>query len=360
MAVLLALIPIGYSYVTTMLQPSNASFGVRTAEWVRDHGGAWLVSGAERLYYSLTAPDKGGPQLRSLPSVGTSVSLPETARPRTRLPYRPHNLRPVIRPALPQEGVWHATRRNAGPAPPVLVTTYRSDPSYPRMVAGVAWIDTSRTRLALYPGRYQPPSGGVRGPMEVPPALRSSLVATFNSGFKLQDARGGFVAGGHSYAPLTPGIATLVERRHGQLDVRAWQGAGQPPGDVVAARQNLPLIVDHGVRNPNLSDGPEWGATLGNAVRVWRSGVGIDRRGNLIYAAANDQTVRSLADLLIHAGAVRAMELDINSAWVSFITYGGSGARAPVKLLPDMNPSATRYLSPDDRDFFAVYARGGR
>lgn len=39
-----------------------------------------------------------------------------------------------------------------------------------------------------------------------------------------------------------------------------------------------PLISDAGPRlNPNLSDGPEWGATVGNAVRVWRSGLGIDR-----------------------------------------------------------------------------------
>ena len=66
--------------------------------------------------------------------------------------------------------------------------------------------------------------------------------------------------------------------------------------------------------------------TLGNAIRVWRSGVGIDRRGNLIYAAANDQTVGSLAAILIHAGAVRAMELDINTYWTSFITYRHPGA----------------------------------
>ncbi len=82
------------------------------------------------------------------------------------------------------------------------------------------------------------------------------------------------------------------------------------------ARQNLPLIVDGARPNPNLNDGPEWGATLGNAILVWRSGIGVDRHGNLIYAAAHDQTVRSLADILIHAGAVRAMELDINSYWI--------------------------------------------
>ena len=92
-------------------------------------------------------------------------------------------------------------------------------------------------------------------------------------------------------------------------------------------------------------------------MRVWRSGVGIDRHGNLIYAAADLQTVRTLAALLIHAGAVRAIELDINPEWPSFITYSSSGGLDPIKLVPNYQQSATRYLVPDDRDFFAVYAR---
>ena len=54
----------------------------------------------------------------------------------------------------------------------------------------------------------------------------------------------------------------------------------------------------------------------------------------------------------------RAMELDINSEWVTFNFYGGWGARLPTKLLPGMHREATRYLEPDDRDFFAVFARG--
>ena len=124
------------------------------------------------------------------------------------------------------------------------------------------------------------------------------------------------------------------------------------------ARQNLPLIVSGGRSpDPNLSDGPAWGATLGNAIRVWRSGVGIDRRGNLIYAAANDQTVGSLAAILIRAGAVRAMQLDINTYWVSFITYRHPGALGTANLLPNMDRSPQRYLTPEDRDFFGVYLR---
>jgi hypothetical protein len=51
------------------------------------------------------------------------------------------------------------------------------------------------------------------------------------------------------------------------------------------------------------------------------------------------------------------VELDINTYWVTLNTYARAGARDPGKLLPDMARPATRYLTPDDRDFFAVYLR---
>jgi hypothetical protein len=85
--------------------------------------------------------------------------------------------------------------------------------------------------------------------------------------------------------------------------------------------------------------------------------VGIDRHGNLIYAAANNMTVSSLAALLKRAGAVRAMELDINTYWTSFIHYRYPGARGAANLLASMDRSSQRYLTPDDRDFFGVYIR---
>ncbi len=156
---------------------------------------------------------------------------------------------------------------------------------------------------------------------------------------------------------MAEGAATFVRYANGRYDVVAWHGGPRVGPNIVFARQNLPLIVNGGRDNPNLNDGPEWGATLGNAIQVWRSGIGIDRHGNLIYAAANYQTVHSLADILRHAGAVRAMELDINSYWISFNTYAAPGAGDPSKLLGETERAAERYLTPDDRDFFAVYLR---
>ena len=193
--------------------------------------------------------------------------------------------------------------------------------------------------------------------MEVPPGLRARLIATFNSGFKLADSHGGWVQNGRTYAPLRAGQATFVRYADGHYDVVAWHGGASAPAGVLFARQNLPLLVEAGHDSPRLANGAEWGATLGNAVRVWRSGIGVDARGNLLYAAANDQTAGSLAHILERAGAVRAMELDINSYWISFNTYAAPGALQPGKLLAETERPASRYLEPDDRDFFAVFRR---
>jgi hypothetical protein len=348
-SLLLLVILIG-SFSLAMMQSSNVAFGVRAVEWLRENGAAWLVSDVENIYYSLNAPSKGGPALKRLPTVGGAAATKVRQD-------APAPITPAITPALPGEGQWRSTGPVVGGAAPVLVSTFRPDPNYPQLVAGVAWIDSSRTSLGLYPGRYEPPNAS--NPVgEVPGSLRSKLLATFNSGFRLEDSTGsGYYADGHTYAPLKDGQATLVAYRNGTVDVRAWSGGSNPGPDVVFARQNLPLILEGGRLNPNLSDSSLWGATLGNAIRVWRSAVGVDAHGNLMYAAANDQTADSLARLLQRAGAVRAMELDINYEWVSFNFFGTFGAGQPAKLLPGMDRAPTRYLTPDDRDFFAVFAR---
>jgi hypothetical protein len=352
-AALLALLPGFVSFASMLTQRSDSSLSIRAVEWLRDNGARGLVNRIESIYYSFNAPATGGPGLKALPGQTAAIRVS-----RHHHFYKPRNIRPILHPALPGEGVWHPTFIGGGSRPPVLITSYRPDPNYPQMVAGVAWINGSRTSTWLYPGVQEPavamPS---RGPEEVPLNMRSRLVATFNSAFKLQDSGGGFASGGHTYAAMKPGLATIERLSSGRMNIVGWSGGATVPANVVYARQNLPLIVDHGQLNPNLSDGPEWGATLGNAIRVWRSGVGVDRHGNLIYAAAPIQTVASLAEILRHAGAVRAMELDINTYWPSFITYKHPGAQDPANLLTDMDRSPSRYLTPDDRDFFAVYLK---
>ena len=239
-AAVLALIPAVFSYVGTIVEPSNSSLGVRSVEWLRDHGAAGLVSQVESIYYSLTAPSKGGPTLRALPQVGYGAAGRARAqRLRTqRLAatiYRPPRVAPLLHPALPGEGVWRPTRPEAGTSAPLLITTLRNQPEYPRVVVGLAWIDTKRTSVTLNPGRVEPSVSIPRGSMELPQAHRGGLLASFNSAFKLSDSHGGFVLHSHTYATMQDGQATLVGYSDGRVDVIDWQYGSQAPSSVAAS-----------------------------------------------------------------------------------------------------------------------------
>ena len=336
------------------VKPSSLPLGVRTVEWLRMNHFNWLVDNAEHVYYTWKAPAKGGPQLKTLPAVGVHAE----PKPHTKAsaPWPPR-IRPVFAQPLPGEGVWRSSGPPVAGRSPVLVTTFRTERDYPRIVAYAAWFDHTRTALAYYPGRYEPPNATLRGPMQIPFGERWRLLATFNSGFIYSDGLNGDAFDGHVNEPLRDGLATLVAYRSGRVDIVDWHGAAGPGRGIAFARQSLPLIIEHGRLSPALNDSAQWGFTLGNAVRVWRTGIGIDRRGNLIYAAADYQTVKTLARILRRAGAIRAMELDINPEWPTLITYRHRHGLLPTKVVPNYQQPITRYLVPDDRDFFAVYRR---
>jgi hypothetical protein len=357
LTMLVLLAPVAYSYATTMMQPSSLPLWPRSVEWLRAHHGNWLVDEVEHYYYSWQAPAPGGPQLTSLPRVGVGTAPTAPLKKRHKPAYTPPRIMPVFAHSLPGEGVWRGTGPKVRGRPPVLLTTFRTETLYPRIVAYVAWFDHTRTSVAWYPGRYEPPHAPVRGPMSVPIDQRWRLLATFNGGFIYSDGSNGSSIGGTSYEPLKRGLATLIAYSDGRVDVKSWTGGPVAGPQIAFARQSLPLIIDHGRLSPALNDSSQWGYTLGNAVRVWRTGAGIDRHGNLIYAAADYQTVTTLAKILQRAGAVRAMELDINPEWPTLITYTHHGGLGPVKIVPNYQQPVTRYLVPDDRDFFAVYRR---
>ncbi len=356
-AALALLVPVISSYTAFMLKPSSLPFGVRTVEWIRQNHGNWLVDEIEHVWYSLHAPEEGGPQLKSLPSVGLSPQATPSQSPNPPAAPWPAPIKPVFPHPLPGEGIWKRTGPLVDGAPPVLLTTFRSELAYPQIVAYVAWFDQTRTALAWYPGRYEPPNAPIRGPMMVPNDQRWRLLATFNGAFTYAAGLNGSSVNGQTCEPLRDGLATLIGYRDGRLDITSWTGGPNAGADVAFARQSLRLIINNGQLNPALDTSDTWGYTLGGAVRVWRTGVGIDARGNVIYAAANDQTVITLARILQRAGAVRAMQFDINPEWPTLITYSHRGGLGVTKVLPNYQQPATRYLVPDDRDFFAVYER---
>src|SRR5258707_11548129 len=124
----------------------------------------------------------------------------------------------------------------------------------------------------------------------------------------------GFVApAGHIISPLVRGLASLVIDRSGAAVIGVW-GYGLPrPGEAVeSVRQNLSLLVSHGQATALAADWGLWGATLGGGEYVARSAIGQDAAGQLIFGGSMSASPADLAAALVHAGARRAMELDIN------------------------------------------------
>jgi hypothetical protein len=189
------------------------------------------------------------------------------------------------------------------------------------------------------------------------------LLAAFNGGFRIYVYQTGWYDQGRSAVPLHTGAASLVIFADGTATVADWGRDALAGSAVVAVRQNLTLLVDHGVAVPTAADPYRWGAVLGGGAFTWRSGVGVTAAGDLVYAAGPGLDPAALARLLVAAGAVRAMELDINPEWVSFSTFahvgstGGGGSIGGVNLLAGMYLAPAHYLQPYSRDFFAVFAR---
>ena len=219
--------------------------------------------------------------------------------------------------------MWHATFSNGGSRPPVLITSYRPDPqlSAHRRRDGV---DRPHPRLgAPIPG----PAGA--GRVDAQPRARGGADGCAWPWWPPSTAASSWptrAAGSHTMATRTLRCTMGWRRSSGTAAAgstsTAWTGGPDAGPNVVFARQDLPLIVDHGQVNHNLSDGPQWGADA----RQRKSTCGA--RGWASTATAISSTPRrttrrsaSLAQILVHAGAVRAMELDINSYWPSFITY---------------------------------------
>jgi hypothetical protein len=249
----------------------------------------------------------------------------------------------------------------------VYATYLRPDPVHTSITTGVAWMDTSLLSMEMYAGAREPGGGPWRHQALVEPEKRAQLVAAFNSGFRLRQSRGGYYAEGKTLSPLVNGAASLVIDDAGRATVGQWGRDVGPGPHISAVRQNLALIVDGGAPVPGLEENVKarWGWTLGNGVLVWRSGVGVDAHGGIIYAGGSGLSALSLARILGAAGAVRAMELDINAPWVSYYVYrtlvpGASASDPPgppEKLLADMRHGPNRYLEPCERDFFALFQR---
>jgi hypothetical protein len=192
-----------------------------------------------------------------------------------------------------------------------------------------------------------------------------TLVAAFNGGFLLKDSHGGYYSEGRVVAPLVNGAASLVIYRDGSWAVGAWNHDVRMTPQVIAVRQNLSLLVDHGTPALGLqtTDISTWGAALNGVIDTPRSALGVTANGAFVYVEGPMDIV-DLAALLVRAGAVRAMTLDMNPLWPIFATYSPAtptGYAVPANgrdLTPSMLQTPKRFFEPQyARDFITLSAR---
>lgn len=346
-----------YPYIT---QPGTDPLEARVAEWGRDHHLGFAVTWLENHTYQ--APATGGSltasqlaQMKAPPAKPLPTNVPATDLPA--------NIVPLASPAEPGEGVWQPVTMNASGVPIIEKAILRPDAQHTSELAYVAWMRQSALKFTLNPG-YQQPGGKWTAPDVLPKGQNTGLVATWNGGFKLtpnDDALGGFYADGRSALPLVQGKAAEVFYSDGSIKIGQW-GRDETMGpNVVGVRQNLSLLVDQGqvMADAGAGSSAKWGITVSNAFFVPRSGVGMTAKGDIVYVGGADLSVLTLAQLLKAAGAVYGMELDINTSWVSFMTYSpGLDPADPTPLkLWDFQQAANRYYQASDRDFVSVFTR---
>jgi hypothetical protein len=229
-----------------------------------------------------------------------------------------------------------------------------------RTAAGLTLLsfDQQLVRLALHSGTIDAGGAGWRWGPAPGRGERRALVAAFNGAFKFDTGAGGFMSGGRTAVALRPGLASIVIHADGRTEIGGWHRdvpSGSSP--VVSVRQNLTLLVDHGSAATTTGCVSCWGATLGGVSDPARSAIGITSDGHLIWAGGEHLTARQLADALISARVVRAVELDINPEWVAGYVYRHDprGLR-PLPVVPDQPGAPGAFLTPYSRDFFTVLA----
>jgi hypothetical protein len=263
-------------------------------------------------------------------------------------------------PKVAGEGVWHERPLMLFPGKQVMAYSFvRPDPSRPFAYVTLVQMDMTQMNLKVVAGTKQPggPIGNF-GPGTIPHNIVASgnLVAAFDGGFQYRDGMYGMIVDGKTYVPLESNVGTLIGYKDGTLKIINY--TGQDLGNNVAfIRQNCPILVENGqVFALNEQNKKLWGRTFNADIFTWRSGIGLTAQGNLIYAVGNNLSPESLATALKMAGAVNAIQLDINPFWVRFNIFepNGTGGYKTSTLTKDLKDGSKAYLEGYSKDFFYI------
>jgi hypothetical protein len=378
-----------WSFGSYVLRDNGDTMQQRAVTWARDHRLGWAVDRLEDIAYSSPPSRTAASQLslggaavsspttaaapttvpeatpavtttvpEATPAVTTTVPATTTTIPArtTAAPWAPAALAPVVTPALPGEGTWDVIGVADG-TPAIWATSLRPLADYPSVVASLALIDQTHLRSGLFNGNEVPGGQDWRRGDRVPAVLHPALLAAFNGGFRLDNIKGGYATEGRVVKPLVAGEATLAVSRDGTLVIGELGRDLTDDGTWLSLRQNLPLMVDGGESQVGNRAGVWWGADYHNKIYVTRSAVCTLADGHFVFTSVGPVDAPMLGRALVGMGCVRAMELDINGTWPTFITFSAdqAGHLRGAFLDRRMGGSPNRYLSGSSREFFALF-----
>ncbi len=379
------LLPLVLCFALVFVPALSPARGAATADFLRSVVGpepvarlesvsSWMHDSLYQLFPRLpgagpavswsTSASPTAPLDTAVPSPMASLAPAATAAAPTPLPTPTPLPVPDVVTSPPQIG-WQAHGPMPDGAPLMARALIMVDPS--RSYAGVALVrmDLSRLRLHIMVGFIEPAHPSHIGNLipnlgSISPQDESALVAAFNGGFKAVHGHYGMMVNGVTLLGPVQDMATVAVYQDGSVRLGSWGGSLAPSADMLAFRQNCPLLVEDGLLNPALSTNARkaWGITNNTDV-TWRTGLGLSEDERyLIYAVGNGTTVQFLAEALQKAGAANAMQLDINQYYAHFVTYSqGSGHPQAERLLEQMIDERQLYLTPSPRDFFYLTLR---
>ena len=191
----------------------------------------------------------------------------------------------------------------------------------------------------------------------------AGVVAVFNGAFKQGAKAGGAVVDHVVLEPLLRGYMTIALNAAGHWEMGVWGARNFPTSGfgAIALRQNLAPLVQHGALTSaaQTTNWKFWGDPINENPLTARTGLGIDAQGNLIYVATMTGVLApTLGRALIAAGAVTAMQLDINPYWPIL----GASPRPLHRRglfsvqLPGAQHNASIFERGWERDFFVALA----
>ncbi len=271
-----------------------------------------------------------------------------------------------VQGTAPGEGIWSAYIQDSQGFNVAYRTFLQPDPTRPYSLVAVVAFDLTRTRLHFVLGTIEPaspiatPDPATRnGAIPAPDRVANVLLAAFNGGFKARHGEFGAMADGITALPPKDGLGTLAIYQSGRVSLGEWgAGLGMTP-DMIAFRQNGPLVIQQGRINPRIYDNSpqDWGYTVNDVSPTLRSGIGLSADGRtLYYFCGPSLSMQALAQAMLTSGVWNSIQLDINNYWTLFVKFQPSGTKVvPEPLLPQlMIANIDRYLWNYSRDYFYI------